>query len=151
MAQKEAQTTITPEMAPYLGGETLIFLSTVDAASQTPSISAISWVKMLDERTIRFSVATSSRIVDNIKANGRVSIAFIGNETVYSLTGDAHILEENMEGIAMKLAKLEIRLDQVFNSMFWGAKITQEPTYEKTYDPEKAKKLDEEVYALLMK
>jgi len=150
-AKTDQQTTISPEMAPYLGGENLIFLATVDATNQTPSISAISWVKMLDEKTIRISVASSSRILDNIKANGRVSLSFIGNETVYSITGDASILEEAMEGIAMKLAKIEVKLDQVFNSMFWGAKITQEPTYEKTYDIEKAKKLDEEVYALLMK
>lgn len=147
----QQQTTISNEMAPYLSGEHLIFLATVDADSQTPSVSAISWVKMKDEQTIRFSVSSSSRIVTNLKANGRVTLTFIGNETVYSLTGEATVLEDAMEGIAMRLAKIEVKLDQVFESMFWGAKITQEPTYEKTYDPEKAKKLDEEVYDLLMK
>ncbi|RKD21810.1 hypothetical protein BEP19_14440 [Ammoniphilus oxalaticus] len=151
MAAKEQQTTISTEMEPYLSGESLIFLSTVEADSQTPSVSAISWVKMKDNKTIRISVSSSSRIVDNIKANKRVSLAFIGNETVYSITGDATVLEDAMEGINMRLAKIEVKLDQVFESMFWGAKITQEPTYEKTYDPEKAKKLDDDVYELLMK
>lgn len=147
----DKQTTISPEMAPYLSGEHLIFLATVDADTQTPSVSAISWVKMIDEKTVRFSVSSSSRIVANLKANGRVTLTFIGNETVYSLTGDAAILEEKMEEIAMPLAKIEVKVDQAFESMFWGAKITREPAYEKTYDPAKAKKLDDEVYAALAK
>jgi hypothetical protein len=32
--------------------------------------------------------------------------------------------------------------------MFYGGKVTVEPKYEKTYNPELAKKLDQEVYEL---
>lgn len=139
------------DLQSYLQGEKLVILSTVDAESQTPSLSAISWVKMYNEESIRISVSSNSRIVENIKANPRVTLGLIGLESVYSVVGECRILEENMEGVAMKLAKIELKVESIFDSMFWGAKIVQEPVYEKTYDLEKAKKLDEEVYAALMK
>ncbi|RXT04260.1 pyridoxamine 5'-phosphate oxidase family protein [Ammoniphilus sp. CFH 90114] len=149
MAQ-EQQITLN-DLQAYLQGEKLVFLSTVDAETNTPSVSAISWVKMYDENSIRFSISSNSRIVDNLKSNPRVTLALIGLESVYSVIGECNIIEEKMEGIAMRLAKIELKVENIFNSMFWGAKIVQEPLYEKTYDLEKAKKLDEEVYALLMK
>ncbi|WP_134702689.1 pyridoxamine 5'-phosphate oxidase family protein [Ammoniphilus sp. YIM 78166] len=149
MAQN--QTTTLSDLDAYLQGETLVFLATVDADTQTPSISAISWVKKKDDNTLRFSVASQSRIIENLKANPRVTLSLIGLESVYSIVGSCEILEEKMEAIAIKLAKIEVKVDNVFNSMFWGSKITQEPVYEKTYDKEKAQKLDNEVYEELMK
>ncbi len=149
MAQN--QTTTLSDLEAYLQGETLVFLATVDADTQTPSISAISWVKKKDDNTLRFSVASQSRIIENLKANPRVTLSVIGLESVYSIVGSCEILEEKMEAIAIKLAKIEVKVDNVFNSMFWGSKIVQEPVYEKTYDKEKAQKLDNEVYEQLMK
>ncbi|MGO0059179.1 pyridoxamine 5'-phosphate oxidase family protein [Brevibacillus fluminis] len=151
MSKKEVQNAVSPELAQYLNGDKLVLLSTVDAETNTPSISAISWVKTVDPGTIRFAVAANSRIVGNVKANPRATICVIGLETVYSITGTVTVREEPMEGIQMKLVKLELSIDNIFESMFWGSKIVQEPAYEKTQMIEKSKELDEQVFQGLLR
>lgn len=152
MAKKtEIPTTLTEQQVALLNEETLILLSTVDAETQTPTVNAISWVKAPSESKIRFSVSASSRIVANVKSNPRVTLCVIGLETVYSIVGSSTVLTEKMEGVAMPLANIEVEITAVHESMFWGAKIVQEPKFEKTYDLEKAKALDEQVYAAMLK
>ncbi|MGE5701149.1 MAG: pyridoxamine 5'-phosphate oxidase family protein [Clostridia bacterium] len=148
---KNVQATLTPELAEYLNGNKLVLLSTVDAESNTPSISAISWVKTINPETVRIAVAANSRIINNVKANSRATLCVIGLETVYSIVGECKVIEEPMEGIQMKLAKLELVVDNIFESMFWGSKITQEPAFEKTQMIEKSKELDAQVFGLLEK
>jgi hypothetical protein len=152
MAKNEAIPTIlTAEQMALINSDTLILLSTMDKETATPSISAISWVKAVSEDRVRFSVTNKSRIIANIKENPRITLCMIGLETVYSIVGTCSILSEKMEGVSMPLAKIEVQISGVFNSMFWGAKITDPPKFEKTYDPEKAKALDEQVYSSLIK
>lgn len=95
-------------------------------------------------------MTTNSRIIANIKANPQVVLTVVGLETVYSINGNAAVLEEEMKGVPLKLAKIEVEIQHVYESMFWGAKIVQEPRYEKTYNAEKAKELDLKVYKALM-
>ncbi|WCK55735.1 pyridoxamine 5'-phosphate oxidase family protein [Aneurinibacillus sp. Ricciae_BoGa-3] len=148
---KAAPNALTKEQSDLLNSETLILLSTVDAETNTPGINAISWVKAYSETKIRFSVTNSSRIVANIKANPGVTLAFIGLESVFSIVGKASILEDKMDGVSMPLAKIEVEITGIFDSMFWGAKIVQEPKFEKTYDLQKAKALDDSVFTALLK
>lgn len=150
MAKKDKVTELTDELAAFLEGEKLVMLSTIDYEAGVPNVSAISWVKALDTKNIRFSVTSNSRTVDNVKSNGGVVLTVIGLETVYSIQGTASILEEAMSGVSLKLAKINVEVDEVLESMFWGSKITAEPKFEKTYNKEKAKALDEEVYQALM-
>lgn len=126
-------------------------LSTIDHESGTPNVSAISWVKCLNKNNIRFSVTSNSRTIQNVRENANVVLTIIGLETVYSIHGNASILEESMKGVSLKLAKINVKIDQVMETMFWGAKITAEPQYEKTYNQKKAEELDKEVYEALLK
>lgn len=151
MAEKELITTLSKELKDYINEEPLIILTTMEAESKTPNIASISWVKPTDEKHIRFAVTNNSRIVTNIKANPTVVFTVIGLENVFAIYGKATIVEETMENVSLKLAKIEVEIDQIFESMFWGAKIDQNPTYVKTYNPDAAKKLDGEVYAALLK
>lgn len=151
MAKNEIPTELSPELREHLEGEKLVLLATSEAETNVPNVTAISWVKSVDQKKIRFTVTNNSRIISNIKANSSVVFTTIGLGTVYSIQGKATILEDTMEGVNLKLSKVEVEVEKVFESMFWGSKIIQEPEYEKTYDPEKAKKLDEEVYTALMK
>ncbi|WLD94824.1 pyridoxamine 5'-phosphate oxidase family protein [Alkalihalobacillus sp. AL-G] len=151
MAKHEIPTELSPELVDFFKGEKLVNLATVDAESGAPNVNAISWVKSADEKRIRFSVTNNSRIVENIKNNPAVVLNVIGLETVFSIQGKAEILEDTMEGVNLKLSKIEVTVEAVFESMFWGAKITQDPEYVKTYNLEKAKELDNQVYAALMK
>ncbi|MDR7071917.1 pyridoxamine 5'-phosphate oxidase family protein [Fictibacillus barbaricus] len=150
MAKQEIPTTLSPELFDYLQGEQLVLLGTVDAESKAPSVNAISWVKSLSEEKIRFTVTNNSRIVTNIKENPNVVLTVVALETVYSINGKANILEDTMQDVPLKLSKIEVIIEHVFESMFWGAKVVQEPVYEKTYNEKKAKELDEKVYKALM-
>jgi len=150
LAKKEIPQQLSPELVQFFEGEKLVLLTTIESETKTPNVTAISWVKAMDENHIRFSVTNNSRLYSNIKADPNVVLTVIANETVYSIQGKASILENTMEGVAIKLAKIEVEVTAVFESMFWGAKITQEPEYEKTYNPKKAKELDIQVYAALM-
>ncbi|MDQ0483498.1 hypothetical protein QO000_002480 [Alkalihalobacillus hemicentroti] len=150
MAKKDKMTQLTDELFTFLEGEKLVMLATIDHESDIPNVSAISWVKSVDKGNIRFSVTTNSRTVQNVKKHSGVVLTVIGLETVYSIQGQATILEEAMAGVSLKLAKINVEIDEVMESMFWGAKITTEPEYEKTYNKKKAEELDEEVYKALM-
>jgi len=151
MSHQNVLSELTKELQVFLSGEKLVLLGTIDAETNSPSTSAISWVKSRDERTVRFAVSSNSRIVSNLRSNPNAVLTIIGLGTVYSINGKVLILEETMEGVSLKLAKLEFVVEKIYNSMFWGSKITAEPAFEKTYNVEKAKKLDEQVYSALMK
>ena len=151
MSHQNVLSELTKELQVFLSGEKLVLLGTIDAEGNSPSVSAISWVKSRDERTVRFAVSSNSRIVSNLRSNPNAVLTIIGLGTVYSINGKVLILEETMEDVSLKLAKLEFVVEKIYNSMFWGSKITAEPAFEKTYNVEKAKKLDEQVYSALMK
>lgn len=151
MAKSKAVKTMSKEMMAFLEGENLVLLATVEAVDSSPNVTAISWVKPVDEGKIRFAVTSKARMIENMKQNPHVIFTVIMQENVYSIKGSANILADKMEGVAMPLAKVEVSIIQIFESMFWGAAIIQEPKFEKTYDPIKAKKLDDEVYAALLK
>lgn len=147
----ETLTRLPSELIEELNGEKLVLLGTIESDSNTPNITAISWVKCMDENTIRFSISSQSRLVNNIVSQPAVTLCFFAKESVYSITGKAMVLEKTMEQVAIPLAKIEVSIEGVYPSMFWGSKITQEPVYEKTYNVEKAKKLDHEVFIQLIK
>jgi hypothetical protein len=149
--QQEIPNTLTREQIDLINEGSLIILTTVDAESQSPGASAISWVKAYSGDKIRFAVTNKSRIVANVKNNPAVALVLIGLGTVYTIAGKGKVLEEKMDGVALPLAKIEVDIDAVYDSMFWGAKITESPKYEKTYDADKADALDRQVYAALLK
>ncbi|WP_027409069.1 pyridoxamine 5'-phosphate oxidase family protein [Anoxybacteroides tepidamans] len=150
MAKEELITSLSKEWMKFLSGEKLVLLTTVEPGGNVPNVAAISWVKSVNEQTLRFAVSTNSRIVSNIRANPRVVLTVIGMGSVYSIHATASVIEDVMPGVPLKLAKIEAVVEMILDSMFWGSKITTEPAYEKTYNVEKAKKLDEEVYAALL-
>jgi hypothetical protein len=144
-------TCLSPEMAEYLNGECLVILSTVEKETNSPNISTISWVKSLDEKKVRFAVMNNSRMIDNIRSNAKIVMCIIGLGSVYSIVGTCSIMEDTMEGVPLKLSKVELTIDAIYNSMFWGAEIVQAPKFEKTYNLEKVKTLDSQVYDALMR
>jgi hypothetical protein len=146
----DTPTSLNEEQMKLINEGTLILLSTLDQENGAPSISAISWVKVNSASKVRFAVTNQSRIAGNIRRNPRVSLTFMGLGTVFTISGNASILEEKMNGVTMPLAKIEVDVKAVYESMFWGAKITETPKYEKTYDYEKAHALDKQVYAALL-
>ncbi|PGL69801.1 pyridoxamine 5'-phosphate oxidase family protein [Bacillus sp. AFS055030] len=134
--------TLSPSLFEDCNKEKIVFLSTFNSEKNSPVTNAISWIAALDEKTIRFAVDQRSAIISNIEEVEGVSLSLFSNETVYSISGNAKILTKQMPGIPLKLACIEVEVNEVKNILFYGSKITVEPEYAKTYDERAAKKLD---------
>lgn len=134
--------TLSPGLFEDCNKEKIVFLSTFNSEKDVPVMNAISWIAALDEKTIRFAVDQRSGIISNIEAVKGVSLSLFSNETVYNISGNAKVLTKQMPGIPLKLACIEVEINEVKNILFYGSKITAEPEYAKTYDERAAKKLD---------
>ncbi|PGS53065.1 pyridoxamine 5'-phosphate oxidase family protein [Bacillus sp. AFS041924] len=134
--------TLSPSLFKDCNKEKIVFLSTFNSEKDVPVMNAISWIAALDEKTIRFAVDQRSGIISNIEAVKGVSLSLFSNETVYNISGNAKVLTKQMPGIPLKLACIEVEINEVKNILFYGSKITAEPEYAKTYDERAAKKLD---------
>jgi hypothetical protein len=148
MANQVEQQLIQP-LFDILQKERFVTLSSVDHETDGPNVSAISWVFAPDRNRIYISIDNRSRIIDNVNKNPLVVLNIIANESNYSISGKATVKVEKMDGVPLKLALLEIVIDEVRDVMFYGSKISVEPVYEKTYDAAAAEKLDKQVmYAM---
>lgn len=140
---------LSEELTPLLQKERLALLSTVDYDTDGPVSSVVSWVYAADPTTIRIAVDQRSRIIQNIRKNAQVVLTLFAKESVYAVTGKATVPIEKMEGVPLKLALIQIAIEAVRDVMFYGSRISVEPVYEKTYNPQAAAKLDDQVMAAL--
>jgi flavin reductase (DIM6/NTAB) family NADH-FMN oxidoreductase RutF len=131
--------------------ETLVTISTVDHETGGPNVSAISWLYAPDEKSILLAVKSESRIVKNVLHNSELVVNLMANDSVYAIHTEATVKVERMEDVPLKLALLSLDVKTVRDVMFYGAKISVEPKFEKTYDVEAAKKLDHQVMSALRK
>jgi flavin reductase (DIM6/NTAB) family NADH-FMN oxidoreductase RutF len=145
------ESTLVESLLSALQEEQLVSISTVDFETGGPNVSALSWIYASDETTIHLAVTAKSRIVQNIENNKLVVVTLYGNESVYSIHTTASVKEKETDQLPIKLALLTLKIKEVRDVMFYGAKICVEPRFEKTYDKEAAKKLDQQVMNLLKK
>ncbi|MGB7998673.1 MAG: pyridoxamine 5'-phosphate oxidase family protein [Anaerobacillus sp.] len=145
----KVDSTLSNELLNILKREQYVLLSTIDHETAGPNMSAISWLYAADTQSIVFAVDQKSRIVTNIKANDQITITLIGNESTYAIGGRAELVEEKMEDVPLKLTMYKLHIREVRDVMFYGAKMSVAPAYEKTYDPEAAAKLDRAVMTVL--
>ncbi|SFA76214.1 MULTISPECIES: pyridoxamine 5'-phosphate oxidase family protein [unclassified Bacillus (in: firmicutes)] len=131
--------------------ERFVLLATVDHESGGPSVNAISWVFAKDDQTIYFAIDNRSRIIQNLNSNNRAIINVIANESTYSISGKATVKVEKMDGVPLKLALVEVSIEEVRDVMFYGSKIVTEPGYDKTYDKDAAARLDKQVMDAMKK
>ncbi|WP_040204761.1 pyridoxamine 5'-phosphate oxidase family protein [Neobacillus jeddahensis] len=131
--------------------ERFVTIATVDHETGGPNVSAISWVLAKDENTIYFAVDNRSRILENVNQNNMVVINLIANESTYSIQGQARVKEERLADVPLKLALVEVNINEVRDVMFYGSKIVTEVQYDKTYDKNAAQKLDNQVMDAMKK
>jgi hypothetical protein len=134
-----------------LQSERFVTLATVDFETGGPNVSAISWIFAKNNHSILFAVDNRSRMIQNINHNNLVVINLIANESTYSIAGFASVLQEKLEEVPLKLALVEIKINEVRDVMFYGSKISVEPQYDKTYDKVAAARLDKQVMDALRK
>jgi uncharacterized protein YlzI (FlbEa/FlbD family) len=147
----EVVTQLSPQLISQLNKETLVLLCTMDAEHGSPMTNAISWVYAVNASTLRLALDGRSRIVANIRANERVNATIFAEGTVQVICGKAKIVSESLEDVPFTLVCMDIAIDSVRDGMFYGARISAEPAYEKTYDLRAAKKLDDQVFAAMKK
>jgi hypothetical protein len=131
--------------------ERFVILATVNFETGSPDVNAISWVLAKDETTIYFAVDNRSKIIQNINQNHMAVINIIANESTYSIKGETNVKQEKMNDVPLKLALVEMKINEVRDVMFYGSEIIQEPQYDKTYDREAALKLDKKVMEAMKK
>jgi uncharacterized pyridoxamine 5'-phosphate oxidase family protein len=142
---------LTSGLFDNLQKERFVTISTIDHETGGPNVNAISWVFAPDQKHIRFAIDNRSRIVQNIKKNPLIVLTMIATESTYSINGEALIKIEKLKDVPLKLALVEITVEEVRDVMFYGSKISAEPKYEKTYDAEAAAKLDRQVMESIKK
>lgn len=150
MANQVEQKLVKP-LFDELQKERFVTIATVDFETGGPNVSAISWVLAKDETTLYLAADNRSRIIQNLIKNRKTVVTIIANESVYSIQGDALIKQEKLADVPLKLALVEIKIDEVRDVMFYGSKIATVPAYEKTYDKEAAARLDKQVMEALRK
>jgi hypothetical protein len=147
----ELVTALPEQLFAALQKEKFLLLTTVDFESGAPAVNAISWVYAKDPGTIRFAIDQRSRIVTNIQKQPLVTLSYIGSGSVHAISGNAAFVTDALEGVPFKLACLDVGIKSVRDAMFYGARIINEPEYEKTYDKRAADKLDGQVFAAMKK
>ncbi|MBM7603474.1 hypothetical protein JOC75_001444 [Metabacillus crassostreae] len=144
MANK-IETSLIDPLFKSLQKERFVTIASIDYETGSPNVSAISWVYSPDAHRILFAIDQKSRIVDNIKKHPAIVLNLIANESTYSINGNAHIKEDQLDNIPLKLSLIELGISEVRDVMFYGSRISVEPQYDKTYDEKAAAKLDKQV------
>lgn len=147
----ETITVLSEQLFSELQEGAFALLGTIDHESGAPSTNAISWLFAKDTETVRFALDQRSRIVANIRKNPLVNLTFIGAGSVHAVYGEARLVAEALEGVPFKLACFDINITAVRDAMFYGARISVAPEYDKTYDKRAAEKLDTQVFAAMKK
>jgi hypothetical protein len=147
----ETSTTLNEQLFSILQKETFVILNTVDAETGAPAVNAVSWVYAKDAETIRFSVDGRSRIIANVKKNPRVAVSLFATGTFHAIYGDALLVTEELPAVPFKLACIDIHIREIRDAMFYGARVSVQPEYEKTYDKRAADKLDGQVFEAMKK
>ncbi len=147
----ETVTALSESLLSELQKEKFVMLSTIDAETGAPTISAISWIYAVSPEKLRFALDQRSRLIANIKQNPLVTIAFFAAGTVHAVYGKASIVTDALEEVPFKLTCVDVAIDAVRDAMFYGARISVEPEYVKTYDKRAAEKLDNQVFSAMKK
>ncbi|GIQ67985.1 hypothetical protein DUZ99_05230 [Xylanibacillus composti] len=147
----DVATTLNEALFAQLQLEKLTLLHTIDAESGAPTSSAISWIYAKSPETVRFALDQRSRLIENMKKNPAVSLTIFAANTVNIVQGKASVVTDALDEVPFKLTCFDVSIEAVRDGMFYGARISTEPEYEKTYDKRAAEKLDQQVFAAMKK
>lgn len=147
----EAVTQLTETLFTQLQGETFALLATVDAETQGPTSTAISWVYAVNPGTLRFVVDHRSRLVRNILANPQVTLTVFGGEKVYAVNGSAVVAQDPLQDVPFKMCCFDVEVEAVRNALFYGAHLSSPPVYTRMLDLHAAETLDGQVMSAMKK
>lgn len=146
---KKIGTELSDAQLQLLQNERYATLATVDHQTGAPKMNAISWVYAPSVKHLFFAVGYKSKIIENIAKQPRVSISIMCEGTTIGLNGTAFIKKDVLKDVSVKLALIQVDITQIDDIMFFGARITDELRYIKTYDQDAAARLDRQVKAAM--
>lgn len=133
-------------LAAFLQSPRLVQLHTLEAGTGAPFVNTLSWVLALHPGEIRLAGDVRTRFMQNLQADSRVALTVLGAGTAWTVYGEARLLTERTPGIPFPLGLAAVTGLRVHESLFWGARLTQEPLWEVTYSAEEAARLDEAIF-----
>jgi flavin reductase (DIM6/NTAB) family NADH-FMN oxidoreductase RutF len=142
-------TELSSEMIQQLQGQNIVFLNVVDKASGDIYSTALSWVYALNPTAIRFAIDAKSDFVRIVQEDPRVLLNFVSQDTVLSVKGKGVVKVSKTEELTLKMALIEVQVDEIRDIMFYGGKIVTQPAFVKTYNADLIKKLDNEMKSAL--
>ncbi|MEX2414675.1 MAG: pyridoxamine 5'-phosphate oxidase family protein [Paenibacillaceae bacterium] len=147
----ELLTALPEELFALLQKEAFVLLGTIDSETNGPVVNAISWIYAVDRGRLRFAVDHRSRLINNMKQQSQVTVTCFGAGSVHTIYGKASMVIEALSEVPFQLSCFDIAIDIVRDAMFYGARISTAPEYEKTYDKRAAEKLDGQVFSSMKK
>lgn len=142
-------TELSAEMIEQLQGQNIVLLNVVNKETGDIYSTALSWVYAIDPGTIRFAIDAKSDFVRIVQEDPRVLLNFVCGETVYSVKGAAAVKVTRTEELTLKMALLEVQVQEIRDIIFYGGKIVAQPAFVKTYNADLIKKLDDEMKSAL--
>ena len=144
--QPEAMARMSDELVQHLQGPQPVLVTTLDAETNWPTNNLITWVRAIDGDTLRLVADATGRVIENIRADGRVLLTVMATGACHCIAGDATVTATQIEGPSLKLGMAEVKVRNVRDVMFWGGKLTAGPTYDVTYGQTTKEKLDRQVF-----
>ncbi|MFC4322834.1 PNPOx family protein [Litchfieldia salsa] len=145
---KTNQDKLSQELVDLLQGEKIVSLVTMDAETNKPHLSIVSWlVAHPGGEVIKFALGHKGTSVSNIQQNPEITLGVTGAGSCFSIKGQATV--SDIIEKTMKYRVVTVQVESVEDIIFYGGKVTVEPDYVKTYNEDLAKKLDAEVYEML--
>ncbi len=151
MMHNRSENRLSESLLSILQKERYVLLASIDFETKGPCLHAISWVYAPNSTTVYFVIDMRSRLIRNIKQEKKVAITVIGDDSTYSIYGNASISMERLKEVPLLLSLVKVDVTQVRDVMFYGGKISSPPEYEKTYDKNAADKLDAQVMEAMKK
>ncbi|KIL41981.1 hypothetical protein SD70_03730 [Gordoniibacillus kamchatkensis] len=136
---------LSPEMAEQLQGQSIVFVNVVNKETGDIYSTVLSWVYAVSPTAIRFAIDAKSDFVRILQQDPRLVMNFIAQETVFSVKGQAAVKVAQTEGLTLKMALIEVTVEEIRDIMFYGGKIVTQPAFVKTYKEDLIKKLDDEM------
>jgi Pyridoxamine 5'-phosphate oxidase len=103
----------------------LVVLATVDEHGR-PDTCPVSWILALDPSCLRLAISREVNTYRNIQKNKHVMISLLGGAMTLGIRGRARILSDDLDGIPLSMAIIEVEVDEVKDDSVIGRGLNEE-------------------------
>lgn len=142
----EAASALSSDMVSHLQSPQPVLVTTLGASTEWPVNNLITWVLAKDPQTIRLVADAGGRVLENIRNDGRILLTVMADGACHSIEGEAAVVNEELEGLSLRLGMAEVKVRAIRDVMFHGGRLTAAPRYDVTYDLQTRERLDSQVF-----